>query len=96
MNYSSRIGLTTLMALSSPVMSQLQAADWPQFRGPNRDGAWNETGITESLPQGGLRFPGAQRSDRVSRARSSPMAASLLPTPGSRARKPANASSASI
>jgi len=27
-----------------------QAADWPQWRGPNRDGAWNETGILKSFP----------------------------------------------
>ena len=39
-----------LMALESV------AADWPQFRGPNRDGNWNETGILESFPKKGLKI----------------------------------------
>lgn len=37
------------------------AGDWPQWRGPHRDGSWEETGILESLPARGLtvrwRFP---------------------------------------
>lgn len=37
------------------------ADDWPQWRGPNRDGVWAESGIVESFPLGGLtarwRFP---------------------------------------
>ncbi len=28
--------------------------DWPQWRGPNRDGVWRETGILESIPASGL------------------------------------------
>ena len=31
------------------------AADWPQFRGPNRDGVSDETGLLESWPDGGPR-----------------------------------------
>ncbi len=27
-----------------------QAEDWPQFHGPNRDNAWNETGILKTSP----------------------------------------------
>ena len=32
-----------------------RADDWPQWRGPNRDGVWRETGILESFPPGGLK-----------------------------------------
>ncbi len=34
-------------------LSFLQAADWPQWRGPNRDGISAETGLLTSWPQGG-------------------------------------------
>ncbi|MEX0703249.1 MAG: PQQ-binding-like beta-propeller repeat protein [Planctomycetales bacterium] len=27
--------------------------DWPQWRGPERDGAWNEAGVSEAFPAGG-------------------------------------------
>src|SRR5687768_13209969 len=30
----------------------LSAEDWPQWRGPHRDGTWKETGIVETLPEG--------------------------------------------
>lgn len=33
-----------------------EAADWPQWRGPNRDGSWNETNIMETFPASGLSF----------------------------------------
>jgi outer membrane protein assembly factor BamB len=32
------------------------AMDWPQFRGPNRDGNWDETGVIESFPRKGLKI----------------------------------------
>ncbi|HAB14983.1 MAG TPA: dehydrogenase [Verrucomicrobiales bacterium] len=38
------------------VAATAQATDWPQFRGPNRDGSWNESGILDSFPAEGLRF----------------------------------------
>lgn len=31
-----------------------RADDWPQFRGPNRDGKWSESGPFPALPAGGL------------------------------------------
>src|SRR6266568_2834335 len=33
-----------------------QAEDWPQFRGPNRDSVWNETGILKTFPAEGLKI----------------------------------------
>ena len=30
--------------------------DWPQWRGPNRDGVWSETGVLESFPPEGLKI----------------------------------------
>jgi outer membrane protein assembly factor BamB len=32
------------------------AIDWPQFRGPKRDGVWEETGIVQSFPSEGLKI----------------------------------------
>jgi outer membrane protein assembly factor BamB len=32
-----------------------RAEDWPQWRGPTRDGAWTEQGILKTLPPGGLK-----------------------------------------
>ena len=32
-----------------------RADDWPQWRGPGRDGVWRETGILESFPPEGLK-----------------------------------------
>jgi len=34
----------------------VRAADWPQFRGPNRDGVWNETGVLKTFPVEGLKI----------------------------------------
>ncbi|HLW67446.1 MAG TPA: PQQ-binding-like beta-propeller repeat protein [Gemmataceae bacterium] len=33
-----------------------RADDWPQWRGPNRDGVWNETGILRQFPPTGLKI----------------------------------------
>ncbi len=35
--------------------ARLSADDWPQWRGPNRDAVWRETGIIESTPDAGLK-----------------------------------------
>ena len=47
------VGLATLLALVFVGLSR--ADDWPQFRGPNRDGVWKETGILKSFPAKGLK-----------------------------------------
>src|SRR6478735_2908686 len=43
--------LTLLLLLSAAV----RAEDWPQWRGPNRDGVFSETGLLESFPAGRLK-----------------------------------------
>lgn len=45
-----RLGWSLLLALA------MRAEDWPQWGGPNRDTVWNETGIMESFPTGGLKI----------------------------------------
>jgi outer membrane protein assembly factor BamB len=32
-----------------------QGGDWPQWRGPNRDGVWKESGLLETFPADGLK-----------------------------------------
>ena len=44
------LGLSLLLHVA------VHADDWPQWRGPNRDGVWNETGVMESFPPGGLKI----------------------------------------
>ncbi|HXJ56370.1 MAG TPA: PQQ-binding-like beta-propeller repeat protein [Verrucomicrobiae bacterium] len=41
-------------AFLSPGPGVVRAEDWPQWRGLNRDGVWNEAGIMEKFPPGGL------------------------------------------
>jgi len=46
--------LTAALALLLP--SAVRAADWPQWRGPNRDNVWSETGILQTLQADGLKI----------------------------------------
>jgi WD40 repeat protein len=48
--------VTTWIALAVLLTQTLvaRADDWPQWRGPNRDGVWREAGIIESIPASGL------------------------------------------
>ena len=34
----------------------LRGDDWPQWRGPNRDGVWNESGVLEKFPDPQLKI----------------------------------------
>lgn len=43
--------LLTLLLLTLPTLTR--ADDWPQFRGPNRDGISKETGLLKEWPKGG-------------------------------------------
>jgi len=47
--------LHTTMALALAMPAALRADDWPQWRGPERDGAWRETGLLQAFPAEGLK-----------------------------------------
>ena len=46
-----------IIALTQPWLLALAAGaeDWPQWRGPNRDGVWSEAGIRRTFPTNGLK-----------------------------------------
>ena len=44
--------LTAIVSTGAPATG----ADWPQWRGINRDGVWNEKGIMETFPAEGLKI----------------------------------------
>lgn len=46
--------LVILLSAFPPWGTLARADDWPQFRGPTRDGVWHETGLLESFPPEGL------------------------------------------
>jgi len=46
-----RVRVVFLMILAAA--SAANAADWPQFRGPSRDGTSPETGLLKQWPQEG-------------------------------------------
>jgi outer membrane protein assembly factor BamB len=48
------VGWIVLLITGPWCADRLRAGDWPQWRGPNRDGVCAETGLMESFPAGGL------------------------------------------
>src|SRR5687768_13955294 len=50
-----RVRLWLILASLSLATAAPYADDWPEFRGPGRRGVWNETGILDRFPEGGLR-----------------------------------------
>jgi outer membrane protein assembly factor BamB len=48
--------VTAALGLSLLLPFAVQAEDWPQWRGTNRDGVWNETGILKTFPADGLKI----------------------------------------
>ncbi len=47
--------LAACLCLALFWVGPLFAADWPQWRGPNRDATWTESGIVARLPASGLK-----------------------------------------
>lgn len=43
----------SILVLQLPCLAAM-ADDWPQWRGPQRDGVWRETGVVETIPAAGL------------------------------------------
>src|SRR6476646_11935296 len=51
-----RAGLSATLLVAFILTIAARAEDWPQWRGPNRDGVWSETGILETFPPAGLKI----------------------------------------
>ena len=55
MRFLLRHTIAVVFAISLTVTGRVSADDWSQWRGMNRDGRWNESGIRDDLPEG--QFP---------------------------------------
>jgi outer membrane protein assembly factor BamB len=55
MHCAPKTHLAAALMLPLLLAGVLRADDWPQWRGPNRDGVYRETGLLESFPTGGLK-----------------------------------------
>src|SRR4030042_2079750 len=53
--FMGRHGTALILAMCVQV-AFIHAADWPQFRGPNRDGKSPETGLLKKWPEAGPRL----------------------------------------
>ncbi len=54
MHHATRFWLTgILLVAASGMATAIQADDWPQWRGPHRDGISQETGLASAWPEGG-------------------------------------------
>lgn len=51
-----RIKRFAVLMLPLLLTVEMEANDWPQWRGPNRDNVWNETGILQTFPAEGLKI----------------------------------------
>lgn len=49
-----RTPLLLMLSLVLPAATGALADDWPQWRGPQRDGVWRESGVVDAIPAGGL------------------------------------------
>ena len=49
-----KTGRAAALVLPLVLAAAASAQDWPQWRGPNRDGVWRESGILEVFPSNGL------------------------------------------
>jgi outer membrane protein assembly factor BamB len=54
MNTDSKLLFTTALVAALLSFAAVRADDWPQWRGPNRDANWQETGVVEAIPATGL------------------------------------------
>jgi hypothetical protein len=46
---------TMALVIALRLAPALRVADWPQWRGPNRDAVWSETGLLQFFPPEGLK-----------------------------------------
>jgi outer membrane protein assembly factor BamB len=54
MHSSLKTLLAVVLIVRTLLLLALRAEDWPQWRGPNRAGVWEEGGLLQKFPAGGL------------------------------------------
>ena len=49
-NTRATAGVAAVLGALSLLLPPARADDWPQWRGPGRDGVWHEEGVPDKLP----------------------------------------------